>query len=374
MKVEKSVLELTKKLIEFRSETSNKEEINKAQEFVKKYLKRKTKNFRLKIFEHKGVKTYYYTRKNKGPEICLCGHIDVVPAKKEQYKPKQDSSYLYGRGSGDMKSGLAVLIELFINHPDKNLSLLITSDEETGSLNGAGFVVNKINPALVLVTEPTNNNLVLVEKGGAWIELLVKGPGGHASRPHLSKNSVDILFDLIQEIRKKINSTQRDEWKNTLNIGSIEGGNYSFNKNIKHEAANIIAISASARIDVRLTEKTAHKDLFKKIKNIIKNKEKELGKKYEVSYKKIHEVEHLHTKENNEYVKKFKDACIKNKIKPIIKKGHAASDGRFFSKKGIPVILFGPKSIGHHSDNEHADIKTINKTYEVLNTFLEELK
>lgn len=364
------IIDLTKKLIKFKSETNNFEENEKAQEFVKKYLLRETKNFDLEIFENEGIKTYYYKRNNKGPEICLCGHIDVVPAKKEQYVPRQDNVHLYGRGSGDMKSGLAVLIELFIKHPDKNLSLLITSDEETGSLNGAEFVHNKINPSLVLVTEPTNNNILLDEKGGAWIELFIKSPGGHASKPHLSRNSVDILFETIQEIRKEINSTNKNEWKNTLNIGSIEGGNYSFNKRINHEAANIIANNASARIDVRLTEKMTHKELFSKINKVITKKQKKLGSEYELTHKKIYVVDHLHTNETNKYVKLFKNACVKNKIEPIIKKGCAASDGRFFSKKGIPVIVFGPESIGHHSDNEHVNIKTITKTYNVLDTFL----
>lgn len=367
------IINLTKKLIEFKSETCNQKEVEHAQEFVKDYLSKKTKNFSLKIFEHDGVKTYYYTRNNKGSEICLCGHIDVVPAKIEQYEPNQDDDFLYGRGSGDMKSGLAVLIELFIKHSDKNLSLLITGDEETGGLRGAGFVYDKINPSLVLVTEPTNNNILLVEKGGCGFELFVKGPGGHASRPHLAKNSIDILFELIKELRQEIDATNKDEWKNTLNIGSIEGGNYSFNKKIKHESANIIATNASARLDVRLTEKTSHKELFEKLDFVIKNKQKTLGDEYELNYKIIHTIDHLNTDENNNYVKLFKDACTKNKIAPLIKKGPAASDGRFFSKRGIPVILFGPESIGHHSDAEKVSISSVEKTFFILDSFLNNL-
>lgn len=264
-----------------------------------------------------------------------------------------------------MKTGLAVIIEIFLKHYNKkNIGLLINTDEEMGGMNGAAIYAKKIKPSLVLIPEPTANKICIKEKGGAWIDISVKGPGGHASRPWTAKNAIDILADILSEIRSKIPIVSKEEWKDTMNIGLIRGG---------EQAANKIAQNAFARIDVRLTENTSLEDIQTMIKDIIEKNKKLAGDEYLIQQELDHDIPHLNTDENNEYVKKFVKALQKETGNAEFKKGHAASDGRFFSKQGIPVIIFGPTSIGHHSDNEKVEIKSVETCYNVMNKFIQEL-
>ncbi len=370
------IIKLTKDLVNIKSQSNNQKEVKKVLDHIKKHILNNINGCTFDLEISKGIHSLYIKSKiNKGAEICLCGHVDVVPAEDNEFICRIDEKWIHGRGAGDMKSGVAVIVELFLKHAkNKNVSLLLTGDEEVGGVNGAKVFSEKINPRLLIVTEPTDNKLLLVEKGGTLIEINVSGPGGHASRPHLAKNVIDILFEIITLLRQSIDSTEKDIWKNTLNIGSIEGGNYIIKNNkINHLAGNVIAKKASARIDIRLTENTKHKEVFKKLDDIIFNMKKKHGQKFSITYKEIVNVEHMFTKEDNEFVKLFKKTCLNCNHHLEIIKGPAASDGRFFSVKGIPVMLFGPCSLFHHSVSEKVEIKSIIKTHKILDAFLKEL-
>jgi succinyl-diaminopimelate desuccinylase len=375
IKMKERIINLTKELVRIKSETKNYNTVNEAHEFLRKYIQENLEEFNLEIFEQNDVKTYYYKHKNvKGKEICLCGHIDVVPGNNEQYIPKEDGNFLYGRGVGDMKSGVATIIELFLKYSNKNISLLITGDEEVGGPNGAGFVSDKINPEVVILTEPTDNKMILTEKGGSWVEISVKAPGGHASRPWQAKNAVDILFDIISKIRLDYPILGKEDWKKTMNIGAIMGGeNIYADEKISHGAANKIAQYASCRLDFRITENTSINELLNYINKITDEKREELKEKYSIDVKKITHVDLMHTKSDNSYVVKFMESMQKNNLDATPEKEHGASDGRFFSKKGIPVIVFGPKSTGYHSDNEKVEIDSIVKVYEVIDDFIKNI-
>ncbi len=371
--MEKEIFDLTKKLVSFRTEKDSPEEIRKALEYLKQLLEESGVSS-IKIEEHNGkLSLYAPPRKTEQEHVLLNGHIDVVDGEDEQYKSIEDQEYLYGRGSGDMKSGLAVLVLLCKKYwSAKNVALLVNSDEEMGGSNGARIYAEKLKPGAVIVTEPTDGKICVKEKGGLWIDINVKGPGGHASRPWNAKNAVDILMEIISKIKEKVNNPEKEAWVNTMNIGSIKGGSVkSENGEVVHGPGNIIALEASARLDIRLTEKTTHKEIISLIDIIISEKKEEIGEKYSVESDAFHKVAHLYTDENNEYVKKLCDAYEEaTHRKPEFKKGHAASDGRFFSAKNIPVMLIGPKSIGHHSDNEKAEKKSIIETYKVIDKFL----
>lgn len=373
MKSEKiqKIVELTKQLVAFRSETKNPTKVNEAHEFLQNYIQER-KDVDVKIFEKNNVKSYYYTHKNvSGKEICLCGHIDVVPANDEQYTPTSDEKYIYGRGSGDMKAGVAVMTQIFLENSDKNISLLITGDEEVGGPDGAGYVYDKINPNLMLICEPSSNKMILTEKAATWLELEVKAPGGHASRPWQAKNAIDILIDIISDIRTKIPRRLEECWENTMNIGAFVGGDYVVEESdVKLNSANKIAQIAKCKLDFRLTEKTQIDELVQQVQELIDKKEKELGEKYSLSLKKCTHVDLMHTVSDNPYVMSFRKVLNSLGIDDSPTKEHGASDGRFFSKKGIPVILFGPKSTGYHADNEKVEINSIIKNFEVLENFI----
>ncbi|MFT4311594.1 MAG: M20 family metallopeptidase [Candidatus Woesearchaeota archaeon] len=363
------LIDLTKSLIEIRSESHDLEKVNEAHEFIKNYITSSV-NCKVKVFEHNRVRSYYYYYNNKGPEICLCGHIDVVPDLDEGFVPWSDDVYIHGRGAGDMKGGVASIVLSFINNSDKNVSLLITGDEEVGSDNGAGFVCEHISPSAMIITEFSNNKLVLTEKGGVWVDLFVTGPGGHASRPWKAKNAVDILFDYVSRIRSEFEDLKEKKWVNTINVGSFIGGEVSSEE---LGFPNKIAQKASCRLDIRVVESSSVKEVFDMIQRKGFELNDELGEDYIVSSLIFKEIDMMHTPKDNLFVDLFLRSMEDNGLEKLIIKTAGGSDGRFFSKRGVPVLIFGPVSIDHHSTNEKVRIDSLIKTYEVINTFLKKV-
>jgi len=376
-KTKEEIIRLTEELIRFRSDKDNLDERNKALKFIEDYCKRHGKaKLSSEYLESSGVKTLCIwnpdVKIRKLPEIMLCGHVDVISASAEEFKPRHDSKYIYGRGSGDMKSGLAVTMDLLCRHSDKkNVSLLVTTDEEIGGFNGGKIAAEKYNPAIMLVSEPTDGKLVLKEKGGSWVDIIVEGPGGHASRPWLARNAVDILYEVITELRQHFKTADKEGWVDTLSIGAIQGGSLDIKDGvIVNGAGNVIAKKASARIDIRLTEKTSHDKTYEIIDGCLERKRKELGAGYKLSKQIITRVEHLNTDENAPAVKRFCEIYEKGFGKPELGREYAASDGRFFSVKGVPVILAGPVAIGYHSTDEKVELDSVFKAYDVLDNYL----
>ena len=70
------------------------------------------------------------------------------------------------------------------------------------------------------------------------------------------------------------------------------------------------------------------------------------------------------------YFKRIQKVMRKNRLRVKIEKEHGASDGRFFSEKGIPVIMFKPICSESHVDNEWIDLKSLEVFYQILKDFV----
>jgi len=380
--IKEKLVDLTEALIRFKSDKDTPDERKKCLDYIEGYLRKGCKaQFKAERIESNGILSLYIynpdAKIRKQKEILLAGHIDVIGARPEEFVPRHDKVNVYGRGSGDMKSGVAVMLELFIKHAEKkNISLLLTGDEEIGGMNGTNVAAEKIKPSVVLIPEPTDSFLVIKEKGGIWVDISVDGPGGHASRPWIARNAIDVLTEIITEMRKHFLTARKEGWVDTLSIGAFEGGSLDVKEGrVVKGAGNVIAKHASARVDIRLTEKTSHDKAYRIIDRILAAKLKEIGPGYRIEKSGATWVEHLNTPENLPEVKGMARAYEKAfGKKPKIVGEHGASDGRFFSSKGIPAILFGCVSVGYHSTDERAEIESILKCFEVMDNYISAAK
>jgi acetylornithine deacetylase/succinyl-diaminopimelate desuccinylase-like protein len=149
----------------------------------------------------------------KRPPILFLAHLDVVEARREDwsfdpFKLTETNGYFYGRGSLDVKSGVAILVTNFIRMkhdgyiPDRDLIIALTSGEESGGeYNGVEWLLKNQRPLIdagfcvnMDAGEPQRKNgkriirpIQISEKGIFYMDLEVKNPGGHSSQP--SKNN-----------------------------------------------------------------------------------------------------------------------------------------------------------------------------------------
>jgi acetylornithine deacetylase/succinyl-diaminopimelate desuccinylase family protein len=150
-----------------------------------------------------------------GKTMVWNGHFDVVPPGENwEFDPfggEFRDGYIYGRGSSDMKSGLAAMIVALdalkkAQAPFKGrIVFQAVGDEETGSEGGTMLMIRKkigAEAAFAIVSEPTNLQISIGNRGLRWIEVTVKGRASHAGRPHLGANALQAAARMISGLEK----------------------------------------------------------------------------------------------------------------------------------------------------------------------------
>jgi acetylornithine deacetylase/succinyl-diaminopimelate desuccinylase-like protein len=140
--------------------------------------------------------------------VLLIGHLDVVEALREDWSVDpfeliEKDGYFYGRGTQDMKDGIAVMMTTLLRYrregyrPDRDIILALTADEEGGTANGvdwllknrrelidAEFVLNHDGGGVTLENgRAVQVDLTASEKVYADFDFTVTNPGGHSSAP-----------------------------------------------------------------------------------------------------------------------------------------------------------------------------------------------
>jgi acetylornithine deacetylase len=130
-----------------------------------------------------------------GRTLMLCGHIDTVGVEgmAAPFTPEERGGRLYGRGSQDMKGGVAAMMEAARRVKDRwkagRLIVACVADEECESL-GAQALVKTWTADAAVVTEPTDLTVAVTHKGFAWMEVETRGRAAHGSRPAEGRDAI----------------------------------------------------------------------------------------------------------------------------------------------------------------------------------------
>lgn len=359
--MKKEFMRLLDNLISFKTTKDKPVEIDRCLEYIETYFEDE-KDIVIDRFEKDGVNSITLNFKEYlKPDIILLSHIDVVPAMKEMFKMKVDKNLVFGRGVSDMK-GMVVLGMLLMKKYAKldkkpSFGLVITSDEEQGGFNGAGYLVNNklIKPRVAIVPDGGDNfQITNVEKGIIHLKLSASGVSAHGSRPWLGKNAVDILIDNYLKMRKLFREQKKEGWYKTINIGKLFGG----------EATNKVPDFAECFIDIRYTEKDNPQKLIDKIKKMMSK---------EITIDVLLCEPLCYTSKNDKFLQNMKTKMRKMLNEKILfSKGHGGSDARFFTKYKIPSIIVKPKAGGQHGNSEWLNIDSSIKFFDILDSFIVE--
>ncbi len=154
--------------------------------------------------------------RNKGKPIILLSHIDVVPAKAEEWEVPPFSGelrdgFLYGRGAIDMKSQAICQLLAFTQlqkdgvKPERDIIYLATCDEEVGGQNGVEYMLKNMdelrNASFVLseggcIVDENGRlhaQVSVAEKKLSQFTIRAKGTGGHGSMPHKDNANEKVL-------------------------------------------------------------------------------------------------------------------------------------------------------------------------------------
>ncbi len=173
------------------------------------------------------------------PPLGFTGHIDTVPLgaaawKADAFGASMEGGKLYGRGSSDMKSGVAAFVIAALSMADKlkngpGVTLVITADEECGC-GGAAYLVKQGKllgkVGALVIGEPTANYPLIGHKGALWLDVTTRGITAHGSMPERGDNAIYKAAAAIQKLREFAFDVPSHALMGapTLNVGTVHGG------------------------------------------------------------------------------------------------------------------------------------------------------
>jgi len=220
----------------------------------------------------------------EGEGLMLNGHMDTVPLGDiglwtNGTGGKIIGGKIFGRGSSDMKGGIAAILAGLhaaqVKRPKRRLVLAFVADEENGLTGSTWLLKNRKaffrNVKYGIIAEPTDMAIHIAQKGIAHIRLVVKGKSAHGSVPWLGRNAIVDMSKAIDAISKLEGSFKiKDKLlgKGTINVGRISGGN----------AINIVPERCEIEIDRRLVPGESPELALSQIRGAIRK----LGIDYEI--------------------------------------------------------------------------------------------
>jgi succinyl-diaminopimelate desuccinylase len=284
-----------------------------------------------------------------GRRLIFNGHLDVVPAgnasqwKYPPFQGKLHKGKIYGRGSSDMKSGIASFIHALSTIERSKIPLHqgavilhLVSDEESHGHQGMEFLTQRegIQGDAALVGEPTDLQPVIAQKGALWLRIFTIGRSAHGSKPHLGINAVEKMMKLIERLHFiPLEKEHPLLGKPTLSIGTIQGGT----------KVNIVPEGCEIEVDRRMLPGEKKEEVLGEIKKILDSLQSQ-DPFFQYRMEGIDFAQPSEVDPDEEIVKIGVEA-IQNVMgrKPMLRGFSGFTDSRFYVNQcHIPTLIFGP--------------------------------
>ena len=323
--------------------------------------------FACETMQFNDVTNLWARRGDRSPVLCFAGHTDVVPPGDEQewstdpFEPTFKDGTLYGRGSADMKAGLAAMIialeEFLSEHPDHDgsIALLITSDEEGRARDGTLKVVQALADRdepidWCVLGEPSSQDqlgdIVRIGRRGSLSGMLtVQGIQGHVAYPQLADNPIRRFAPVLAELHDIVWDDGNEFFPPTsFQVVDVRAG---------IGAPNVTPAELSARFNFRYSTEWTHESLQEKVESVFDAHDIDDELKWHLSGEPFLTQPGKLINAVHQAVTEFTG------IAPELSTGGGTSDGRFISPAGADVVELGPVNASIHKIDEHVKIPDV---------------
>jgi succinyl-diaminopimelate desuccinylase len=297
--------------------------------------------------------------------ICFVGHLDTVPLgaapwSKDPFGGELDAGRLYGRGSSDMKSGVAAIVEAALRLaklplPKAGITVLLVAGEETGC-EGAAHLARTPgalgSAGALVVGEPTGNRPVIGHKGALWLKARTSGVTAHGSMPEMGVNAVIKAARAVLALSGFRFEVEPDELLGapTLNVGTLHGG-----LNV-----NSVPDEAVIGIDIRTIPAVKHSELKRKLQEL-------LGPDVELTP--TVDLEGVRTPQNHPFVRRVLEVTASvtgERESPGVATYFTDASVLTPAYGGVPTVVLGPGEMALcHQTDEHCRVERIEQAVEI---------
>jgi acetylornithine deacetylase len=295
-----------------------------------------------------------------GPALMFCGHIDTVGVERMDapFDAVERDGRIYGRGSADMKGGVAAMIEAARKLSESGglkagrLIVAAVVDEEYESI-GAEALVKSWHADAAIVTEPTDLEVAVGHKGFSWVEIVTEGRAAHGSRPLEGRDAIlrmGRVLSHLEGLNRKLQAELPHPMLGnpSLHGSLIEGGRelstYPDRCVLKMERRTLIG----ERADVALDE----------VKEILSALEKE-DPEFQGRARLLFSRPPYETPAGHDLPQMLESA--------VSHLGHDTkraamtywTDAAILGQAGIPSVIFGPGGAGYHGLEEYVKAEEV---------------
>ncbi|CAN5708597.1 ArgE/DapE family deacylase [soil metagenome] len=307
-----------------------------------------------------------------GRSLMLNAHTDTVgvAGMENPFEPRIDGRRLYGRGSLDMKSGLAAAMVATLAAKERGLKgdviLTAVSDEEHASV-GTSSIVEHWSADAAIITEPTDLEISIAHKGFTWLELETHGIAAHGSRPDLGIDAIAKMGHVLAALEELDQSLRAGEGHLLLGTGSVHASLISGGQELS-------SYPEHCRLDIErrtvpgegpeLVERQI-RELIERLATDVPDLRTTLTIGLVRQPYEIREDAPI-----VELVRRQARTTLGNE--PEISGATGWMDSAILGAAGIPTVIFGPGGYGAHAVEEWVDLDSVEQCAGVLLAVAEE--
>ena len=303
--------------------------------------------------------------------LCLTGHLDVVPLgtrkwSKDPFSGEADGDRLYGRGSSDMKAGVAAMLIAARNFGKKlnntaGIVLVLTAAEENGCIGSRHLAaLPKLmgKAGAIVVGEPTSNYPMVGHKGSLKFHATFNGVSAHGSMPQLGVNAIYKAAKAIAKLEEFQFGVPEHPVMGlpTMNVGTVEGGS----------GVNLVPDLAKIGVDIRTVPGTDHAALLLQLKNLLSEADLEV----------FADSNSVWTEPQDAWVRRVFEIC-----KPILKETPVARTMPYMTDAanllkvyvGAPTVVLGPgEAAMAHQTDEYCHMERIRQSVQIYEEIIQD--
>ncbi len=303
------------------------------------------------------------THHGRDRRVLLAGHLDTVPVAANlpsSRRLREGREELVGRGSCDMKGGVAVMLKLAVEAADAPMDLtwLFYDHEEVAAADNSLTRLAAEHPELLeadfaILGEPTSAGVEGGCKGTMKLEVTARGVAAHSARDWVGENAIHHLAPVLErlaayEARRAV--IDGLEYRECLNAVAITGG----------IAGNVIPDRASATLNYRFAPDTSVEQAEAHVREVLAGLDLEI----EVTDSAPGALPGLDTAAARDFL-----AALGGEVPLAAKQGW--TDVSRFSALGTPAVNFGPGDpLLAHTDDEHVPVDDLTRALEGLRRYL----
>ncbi len=341
-------------------DTSKPEELTAAASFVKGWLG--SREIDVADRSHNGLPVLLVdvgATAPDAPTVVFHGHVDVVPARAEQFEPRIEGDRLIGRGAYDMKGALAAMLCATVDAAAQSrvrVRFVCVPDEESEDVDDrsidALIADGTMQADFAITGEPTDLHIGVQAKGVLAVRIAVHGTAAHGSTPWLGDNAILKAHDVFRRIETLPFSRESSELfdRPSINLARIAGG----------DAFNKVPDTCGMDVDIRyLPNQDAGAILA------------QIGEISDLEIVKTFIRPPAIVSRSNTYVRALRDALAGSIAgEPLSIGRDGASDAVSFLEAGVPAVEFGPVGGGHHGPGEWVSIASLAAYRKALGDFV----